>query len=249
MLTFVPMNYKIPLFLLGLLIGGAPALFGQVSSPQDTVPRSGNLPVDRMDQFQLVFTRGFLLGPTNEDPQIPIHTGNSGSLFLGAGIKFNLAKNVLGIRITPGFNWFKLNYQQEEGKLFPSDSTQFDFEKHRITYVELPVGLYVNLSKDEDGDSKVFVEGGGFLGYKLNGIYKFQYQRQGRTIKERWSDVANLEDWRYGLYFRLGYKRWATYFSYLLSDPFTRYQPEGQSEALESVDFPPRLEAGVSFFL
>jgi len=207
-----------------------------------------NLPVDRMDHIRLVFNRGLLIGSLNSDDQAPINGSLSGSLFLGVGVKFGLIGNKMGLRITPGVNWYKLNYDQEDEKQFPTDTT-FGSEKHRFTYVELPIGIYFNFSQDEDGDPKLFAEVGGFTGYKIGAIYKRKFEENGRTVKIKRTDVPGIENWRLGVYARLGYKRWALYYSYLLSDIFDSFVTEDGSELSRNPDLPPRMEVGISFFL
>lgn len=215
---------------------------------QEATQEGENLPVDRMDNVRLVFSRGFILSNVEGDDQAPVNGSLSGSLFIGVGFKFNLAKNVLGLRVAPGVNWYKLNYQQEDEKIFPTD-TVFDMEKHRFTYLELPIGFYLNFSKDEDGDPKLFAEAGGFLGYKVEGVYKRKFNFNGRTAKLKRSDVPDLEDWRYGLYARLGYKRWAVYYSYLLSNVFKAFPTENGTNEVSDLTLPPSMEVGISFFL
>jgi len=226
-----------------ILLGTFPGLCAQEAAPGDD-----NLPVDRMDNIRMVFSRGFILSGVEGDDQAPVNGSLSGSLFIGVGFKFNLAKNVLGLRVSPGVNWYKLNYVQEDEKIFPTD-TIFDTEKHRFTYLELPIGFYINFSQDEDGDPKLFAEAGGFLGYKVEGIYKRKFDFNGRTSKLKRSDVTDLEDWRYGLYARLGYKRWAIYYSYLLSDVFKAFPTENSTHAVSDLTLPPPMEVGISFFL
>lgn len=223
-------------------------IVGTVISMHSQNTTDDNLPVDRMDNIRLVFTRGFILSGVDGDDQAPVNGSLSGSLFIGVGFKMNLSNNTIGLRIAPGVNWYKLNYQQEGQKTFPTDTT-FETEKHRFTYLELPIGLYLNFSKDEDGDPKLFAEAGGFLGYKIEGIYKRKFDFNGRTSKLKRTDVPMLEDWRYGIYSRLGYKRWAIYYSFLLSDVFKGFLTEDGTAEQSDITLPPPMEVGISFFL
>ena len=228
--------------LLGVFLCGQLSLWAQEESM--------NLPVDRQDNVRLVFTRAFSL-TAGESDNAPVNSGSSGSYFMGLAFKVNLANNDVGLQFTPGINWLKLIYRQEDAKTFPSDTTGYNIEKHRIPYAELPIGIYVNLSKDEDGDPRVFLEGGGYLGYKIGGIYKIKFDNtEGQAVKVRTGGVKDLEDWRYGFYGRLGYKRWALYGSYRLSRIFTE-SSSGANGLEVGADNPtfPKVEIGISVIL
>ncbi len=207
-----------------------------------------NLPVDRPQNFQIFFNRGLLVGSVGGEDQIPINGSFSGSMTLGLSFKAHFPGNKAGARIAPGINWYKLNYQQEEQKIFPTD-TIFDAEKHVLTYLELPIGLFINIGQDEDGDPRLFTELGGFLGYKLGATYKRRFDDNGRASRLIRRDAPDIEDWRFGIYGRLGFKRWALYYSYLFSDVFTNFSTENGTQINQNLDFPPPLEIGISFIL
>ena len=231
-----------PIFILLFIIGIPSMSMGQEQKEID------NLPVDRPQNFQLLFNRGLIIGSVGGEDQVPINGSFSGSMFLGLSFKAHFPNNVVGARITPGINWYKLNYQQEDQKIFPTD-TIFDSEKHVLTYLEVPVGIFVNISKDEDGDPRLYTELGGFLGYKLSGAYKRRFDDNGRNSRLIRREVPGLEDWRFGIYGRLGFKRWALYYSYLLSDVFSSFEVEGGAPLDAELSFPPPLEIGISFVL
>ena len=207
-----------------------------------------NLPVDRPQNFQLLFNRGLVIGSVGGEDQVPINGSFSGSMFLGLSFKAHFPNNKVGARIAPGINWYKLNYQQEDQKIFPTDSI-YDSEKHVLTYLEVPIGIFVNITKDEDGDPRLYTELGGFLGYKLSGAYKRRFDDKGRNSRLIRREVPGLEDWRFGIYGRLGFKRWALYYSYLLSDVFSSYEVEEGAPLDVELSFPPPLEIGISFIL
>ena len=230
-----------------LVLGFLLTLLPSLALAQE-LEESDNLPVDRPQNFQLLLNRGLLISSVEGDDRVPVNGSLSGSLFLGLSFKAILPSQKAGARITPGINWYKLNYQQEEAKVFPTD-TLFDSEKHVLTYLELPIGFFVNFSKDEDGDPRLFAELGGFLGYKLNGSYKRKFEESGRTVRLIRRDVPDVEDWRFGLYGRLGFKRWALYTSYLLSDTFAEFTTENGSTPPADLAAPPTLEIGISFIL
>lgn len=226
-----------------------PLCFQSLLAQTDTVSAPANLPVDRQDNFQFLIQRGILLPLPEEQAAAPLDNSASGTLLIGGSVKLNLIRNVVGLRVASGVSWYKLNYSQETGKLFPTDSSGFLVEKHRFTYLSGMGGLYFNITKDEDGDAKLFLEAGFMGDYKLNSTYKVKTREGGQVSKNKVEDLPNITQWRYGAYGRLGYKRWALVGSYIFSDTFTKLLPNGKTAELESLEFPPRLELGLSFFL
>ncbi|RMG29650.1 MAG: PorT family protein [Bacteroidetes bacterium] len=223
---------------------------------QQEQPPSDNLPVDRPDNFDLSFSRSFLL-ITDEQEGVPLNAGSSGTIAIGAGAKLNLARGTFGFRIHPTISWLRYSYDQTRDKRFPSlppaDTAQtLDVEKHRFTYIDVPVGFFINFTKDEDGDSQFFMEGGGFLGYRTGSAYKtrFKDELQDQDIRVRVKGVKDLEDWRYGLYARLGYKWVALHFTYRLSEVFkpNPVRADGSPSGFDKLNMPP-MELGILIFL
>ncbi|MEM7654767.1 MAG: outer membrane beta-barrel protein [Bacteroidota bacterium] len=215
---------------------------------------------DRPKNFSLVFNRGLMIAGPSPD-SVPLNGTSSGTYFIGGGIRVSLWKDIVRLRITPGLAWTHLAYDQTNLKSFPTiqDSTPYDYavEKHVLTYAELPVGVFVNLSKDEDGDTRYFVEAGGYFGYLISANYRTAYtDENGLRVKEKVRDLEQLDsEWnpfRYGVYARFGY-RWASlYASWRLSDvmdEFTNapFVPRG-GEGYRNPNIPP-MELGLTIFL
>lgn len=214
--------------------------------------RSDNLPVDRPRFFNLIFNRTFQISPTGEEsPEAPINSFTSGNYFLGASFKTNFNHGSFGFRFQPGIAWQQLTYEQLDAKTFPTapvDSISLDLERHRMTYLEIPIGIFVNITKDEDGDPLFYVEGGAYAGYLLNSAYKTKYQNKlGQEVKNVVREVPDLEDLRYGLYGRVGYKWLSLYYSYRLSDLFKEFPSRGNTA--NPIPGIPRMEFGISFIL
>lgn len=218
------------------------------------------LPVDRASNFSLIFQRGFML-VTEKTDTVTLNGGLSGSFTLATSFKVNLYKNVLGLRLQPGITWVKADYAQASANTFPSSPDSYEdnwivsSEKHRFTFLEFPIGLYANLTKDEDGDAKVFIEGGGYFGYKLGAMYKLKYDEvtgnQTQTVTSKRTNVPDLEDFRYGIYGRFGYKWISVYYSYRLSDVFQPFRTDPETGLPTSFAYPrySPMELGVSVFL
>ncbi|MEZ4776554.1 MAG: outer membrane beta-barrel protein [Bacteroidia bacterium] len=237
-----------------------------VSFSQDTIkpqplppqPAADDLPADPPSRFDLVFNRGLMLVSSTQD-SVPISGSNSGTFFIGGGIKFPLANNTMGIRATPGIAFSRIQYNQTSIKTFPTipDSLSFTLtgEKHSLIYAELPLGFYVNISRDEDNDPKFFVEGGGYLGYLFSASYKSKYvNSDGQRVKTQISDLEKISDEfqriRYGIYARVGYKWASLYYSFRLSalfDEFANDPPRGGAGYKNPI-IPP-MEVGLTIFL
>ena len=112
--------------------------------------RSDNLPVDRPRFFNLIFNRTFQISPSNEEEaSAPINSFTSGNYFLAASFKTNFNHGSFGFRFQPGLAWQLLSYEQLDSKTYPSTTTDLDLERHRMMYLEVPVGIFVNITKDD----------------------------------------------------------------------------------------------------
>lgn len=260
------MRYKLSFLLAILTISSSLAqtdsilTMPKVDSIQEAPIEPENLPTDNAKRFQLLLTRGFMLGATSLD-SVPLNSFGSGSYSIHGGISVNLVRNVLKMRISPGVSWTRLAYNQNDLKTYPTipDSLGFNLERerHLLFYVDLPISFFVNLSKDEDGDSKLFLEGGGYVSYLLGANYKRRYpDGNGLTVIYLERDLQRLDsEWealRYGIFGRIGYKWASLYYGLRLSpllDDLTNEgrQPNGSS-AYANPMIPP-MEIGISIFL
>lgn len=244
------------------------AVFSQVIPPAESDsaekkpplvdPKVMNLNTDPPSKFDLVFNRGFILTGTSQDT-VPVNGSNSGTFSIGGGIKFPLANNTFGIRLTPGVAFTQINYNQTSVKTFPTipDSLPFTLtsEKHRLMYVEVPLGVYFNVSRDEDNDPKLFVEAGGYFGYMMGASYSYRYNNSaGQRVKVQTRDLEKEENEfqriRYGIYGRLGYKWAALYINYRLSNVLDEFanNPPKDVVGYKNPKFPP-IEVGLTIFL
>ena len=222
--------------------------------------KSTSLAADRASNFSLLFQRGFML-VTQKTDTVNLNGGLSGSFTLGTSFKVNLFKNVVGLRLQPGINWSKADYAQTKANTFPSVQDSFpanwivNSEKHRFTFLELPIGLYVNLTKDEDGDPRLFLEAGGYFGYRTGSAYKLKYDdvngEQTQTVTLKRANVPDLENLRYGIYGRFGYKWIAAYYSYRFSDVFRQFRTDPATGLPTPFQYPryAPMELGITVFL
>lgn len=221
-----------------------------------------NLPVDNARRFSLVFNRGFQLVDKAND-SIPINGASSGTFFLGGGIRIPLGGQVAGLRLAPGVSWTNISYNQTNLKQFPTvagDSLNLSVEKHSLTHIDLPLSVFFNLSRDEDGDPRIFVEVGGYASYLMAASYKTKYEdSNGLRVKQKTRDLHALteekeefERLRYGMFARAGFKWFALYIDYRLSDVFDEFSgtiinPQTRAGFRNPVLEP--LQIGISIFL
>ena len=226
---------------------------------QEAQQASDDLPSDPPSRFDLVFNRSFMLTGGGTLDTIPINGSNSGTFFIGGGIKFPLANNKIGIRATPGVGWTQINYNQTSLKTFPTiqDSIGFPYtsEKHRLFHVELPIGFYVNVTRDEDNDPKFFLEGGGYIGYLISAGYQYKYLNStGQRVKVNNRDLEQIENefqkLHYGIYARIGYKWASLYFNMRLTDVFDEFanDPPKDVPGFRNPKIPP-MQLGLTVFL
>lgn len=250
------------LFVLLLLTITLPQVSAQESDSTDI--KSTNLPVDPPKRFSLVFNRGFTLpGPAQDT--VPLSSTGSGTYFIGAGFRFPFGeRNVAGLRATPGLAWTGFAYQRTVDQTFPSipDSNQFAYtqEKHRLFFLEMPIGIYMNFTRDEDGDPLLFGEIGGFVGYLGSAQYRIKYRNgAGQRVEQDTKDLEQISDpepeferLRYGAYARIGYKWITLYYSIRLTDVFDEFtNPSLRPKPVDGFKNPgmPPMEIGISLFL
>ena len=239
-----------------LIFGWIHTLVGQTEA--DSI---ANLPVDMPRRFSWVLNRSFMLTDRMNDT-VPINGNSSGTIFIGGGIRIPLVKQTVGLRLTPGVSWTNINYSQTNAKTFPTINanvqTEYTLERHGLTRVELPLGVYFNLTKDEDGDPRFFVEAGGYAGYLTAAGYKIKYKNpQGLRVKEKIRDLhkqneKEFERLSYGIYARLGYKWISLYFQMRLSDVFDEFTNDDwnptQKDGFKNPIIP-STQVGISVFL
>lgn len=246
------------------LAGSFPSLLAQETETDTAEAVIDNLPSDPPKRFSMVFNRGFAIPGPSQDT-VPVSSTGSGTYFLGAGFRFPIgAKNVAGIRATPGLAWTSYSYQRTVDQTFPSiqDSLPFAYtqEKHRLFFLEMPIGLYINFTRDEDGDPLFFGELGGVLGYLSSAEYRVRYRNgAGQRIQQRTRDLEQISDpeieferIRYGAYARIGYKWITLYYSIRLTRVFDEFtNPSLRPKDVDGFQNPtmPPMEIGISLFL
>jgi len=111
-----------------------------------------------------------------------------------------------GVHAQPCVSWTYYNFKIDSIKTFPSNKTDLTAEKHKLLFLEVPVGASYNISLDARKKPLIWVEAGFFVGYRLSGSYRTKTaSADAQVIDTRISRVKEPALWRTGLYGRLGY--------------------------------------------
>ncbi|MFK7970090.1 MAG: outer membrane beta-barrel protein [Bacteroidia bacterium] len=122
-------------------------------------------------------------------------------------------------------------------------NVEYDLQRQRLTYIEVPIGVYFNIKKDEENKAVAFVEAGGIIAYNISGIFKYRYNnRQDQSVQSRVNEVPDVEAFRYGWYARLGYKKVSASINYRSSYIFT-FEKDLQAHKF------PQLQLGIGVSL
>jgi len=250
------MSFKNLIVLAILLFSVAMA---QTDSTEQADPPSTDLPTDPPRTNSLIITRGFMMGASAVD-SVPLNGFGSGTFSIQVGIKKYLIAQRAGLRFSPGVSFTTYDYNQTDLKRFPSiPDTLISFEQERqnLTLLELPIGIFVDLNKDEDNDPRFFVEAGGYIGFLVGARYRSRYvDGNGLRIENRISRLQRLdseyERLRYGIYARLGYKWASVYFGMRLTNVWDEFanditSPTGTTD-YRNPSIPP-MELGISLIL
>jgi hypothetical protein len=226
----------------------------QEAEPSQDTP----LPADSLDMdleepnaYDLILQRSLMLGDSDELTDI---RNSSGNWFLGLGFKLPLIRHRMGFRIQPGIAWTKINYDSVQvAKTFPDlpEGPDYSFQRHRLTYAQLPIGIYYNFTLDEEKRARVFLEAGGYVGYRLSGVLKYgENGVRDQSITTKVTNVPDMKNLQYGLYGRLGYRMIAIYGQYRLSSLFTDFKTDldGVATSTPNPAFP-QFEIGISLLL
>ncbi len=227
------------------VFGAGSALFAQETPAPPAATDTARTEVNSKI-FNLIVNQGFVVNGTGID-SMPMRGSASGSFFIGGGFIINLYKQKLGLRLTPGYAWYRATYESTGAKTFPSASDSFQLERHRMGFFEVPVGLFYNFKTEEDGDPEIFAEIGGYAGYRTGSVYKTRgTNAEGQEVTTTVKNVGDLERFRYGLFARAGYKWFALHAAYRLSNVWLTTPTQREGYVYPKM---PALEVGLSLFL
>ncbi len=229
------------------------ALQAQESSGDKITTKADTMETEEVNVVDIVLQRSLMTGAKNVSELTRIKN-TSGSWFVGLGFKIPVVKNKAGFRLTPGLSFVKLNYDSVDiAKTFPDlpGGVDYTFQRHRLTYFQLPLGAYVNFTTDEKGRPQIFGEAGGYLGYRLGGVLRYgEISLRDQQIRTKITNIPDMENLQYGIYGRLGYKNLAICMKYRMTRLFIPFKSD-LNDNPTTVRNPifPRLEIGLSLLL
>lgn len=244
---------------------GANLLMAQDNPSNEARPIQNDIRISSGEKFDFIFTRGLLV-PGGDIPAAssPLIISSSGSYSIGLGFAIPLKKAV-AIRFEPRLTWNSLNFQQTDGKTFPSDSlgnyfiknfpldtaNAIAYERIRSFYAELPLGIRFNLARNEDDKVRLFTEFGFSGGYLISSALKARKGTGIDRVTIKAHDVPGLSRLRYGPYFRFGTNWIALHAFYRLPGVFSDKRYYADPLTKEPVAFPlfPKLELGFVIML
>lgn len=242
--------------LLLLLFSFCLTAFAQPNSSDSLSVRKDTFETEEINVVDIVIQRGLMLGAGNFSDLTRIKN-SSGTWFVGLGFKIPVLKNKAGFRLTPGFAWTKLNYDSVDvQKVFPDlpGGVDYNFQRHRLAYFQVPLGAYVNFSTDAKGRPLIFGEAGGYVGYRVSGVLRYgENSVRDQQIRTKITNIPDTEPLQYGFYGRLGYKSFAIHAQYRITPLFSEYKTEAQGGTTVNTDILnpvfPQLELGISLLL
>lgn len=150
-------------------------------------------------------------------------TSNVGFDLVQLGVRFSPAVKVM---LAAGLDWNHMRLKQnvtilpEQPTLTETDDAPIDYSKNRFSsrYVRIPLYFEYRTSENKKG-KQASVVFGPEIGFLLNGKVKQVSKENG---KEKVKDDFNLEPFRYGANFRIGYGGGGLFFKYYLNDVFAK---------------------------
>ena len=173
---------------------------------------------------------------------VKLNVPASGTHFLYYNKDFELTSS-LKFRISGGFSFSKLKFNQFNEKTFPSDSIRI-YEKLRKVTFDIPVGFIIVFSKDERGEPKASLEAGGYANYMLGSSYKIKQETQNEKVKAKFTGVGGIMPLQYGIYGKLHIGRLGLIASYRLSDFF---DPEARYQNTAPFNLPRETDTGKQY--
>ena len=228
-------------------------LQGQTSDQNVARPKSDNIPVAGSEKVDIIFSRTFMFG---DAVGANYSEGRSGSYSLGIGYGIPIGR-AFEIKIEPRVTWQKLVFTEngDTTKVFPSTLTGTDYiyEKLRMAYVEVPLGIKVKGARNAEDKYKFLFEAGFSFGFNVSSTAKsrFEVDTDGvggvdSKMTTKVNNIPDLNELRYGPYARIGTNWIAIYGFYRMTEIFDTDSQFNSVNGLINYPTFPQLEIGVS---
>ena len=111
-----------------------------------------------------------------------------------------------------------------------------NFRKNKlaITYLDIPFEFRFHPTGTEEGEG-FFMSAGGILGVRLTSHTKWKYQDNGETVRQKITGRFNLNNFRYGYQFRLGFRGVHLFYKQYLSDVFRDEFADGSTPTMTTI--------------
>lgn len=227
--------------------------FGQ-STDNAAIQIDKKIRVTGSEKSDFIFTRSLLVGQVDG---VPFDVTRSGAYSLGFGYGFPIGK-VFEFKLEPRVLWYKLFFAPSPQKWYPSSdsSNLLIFEKQRITYLELPIGIKFKLARNVVDRYKLLFEGGFSMGVQVFSSSKNRSYASANSnidgarpkVTTKTNHIIDLADTRFGPYARIGTNWISLYGFYRMTEVFKNGRTYANPDGLTSRKYPifPRLEVGIS---
>lgn len=244
------MKYTFTLFLILLTVGFT---YGQSTNENMAIPKNNRLPVAGSEKVDFIFSRTFLV----ESPEgVSLNQGRSGTYSIGVGYGIPLGK-ALEIKLEPRLTWQKLVFTDSDttGKYFPSavGGTNYVFEKLRMSYVEVPLGLKLKLARNIEDKYKFLVEAGFSFGFNIGSTAKSRFDTDSNSdgtidgqTSIKMTNIPEVAELRYGPFGRIGTNWISIYGFYRMTNIFNEGQLFPSTTGLRAYPQFSNLEIGLS---
>jgi hypothetical protein len=229
------------------------AALAQVPADNEAPRVKEKIRVTSGEKTDFTFTRTFMIG--EPDSLVPFGASRSGAYSLGIGYGIPIGK-VLEFKFEPRATWHKTYFKESPGKWFPSslnDSTLV-YEKQRIFYLELPVGLKFKFARNQAAKYQVLLETGFSAGMNFGGALRtrtlIDSDGDGEFDGRMTSKLTRTGEWnrfRFGPYARFGLRYVSIYGFYRMTSLY-RVGRKFNDTPTTSRPYPnfPQLELGIS---
>lgn len=129
---------------------------------------------------------------------------------------------MLGVTVDKYSFQDNVNFIQQDDRTYAFDTISdigVDKSQLNVVYLELPLEIRFYPLKTIEGEG-LFVGVGGMAGLRIKSYTKFKYQSGGDRRVDKFQSTFGLEDFRYGIQARIGYKAVNVFFKYYLSEMF-----------------------------
>jgi len=227
--------------------------YGQSGNENIALPKNDRVPVAGSEKVDLILSRTFLV----ESPDgVSLNQGRSGTYSIGIGYGIPLGKAV-EIKLEPRLTWQKLVFTDKDttGKYFPSPTAGPDyiFEKMRMSYIEVPLGLKLKLARNIEDKYKFLIEAGFSFGFNVGSTFKSRFEidtnnngNNDGLITSKVTNIPEVAELRYGPFGRIGTNWISLYGFYRMSNIFNEGQLFQTTTGLRAYPQFSNLELGLS---